>query len=145
MVVISAKTAALRLLAKKNFFSEELRKRLQQRGYPAQEVEEALSWLEEFGYLNDREHLKRFVELKRNKGYGIEAIRCQLREKCKMEVSLSTEQEMMTISTFLAKRYPTWQKFDCKQKQSLFSTLRRRGFSIEAIRKVYGHNLDDIL
>lgn len=145
MVVISAKMAALRLLAKKQFFSGELRKKLQQRGYSLQEIEEALCWLEELGYLNDQEHLQRFVAMKSCKGYGIEAIRYQLREKCKPEISCSMKQETEAIAAFLAKRYPNWQGVEYKQRQSLFSILRRRGFSIEAIEKVCGHNLDDIL
>lgn len=138
-----AKNVALQLLSRKNFFSEEIQRKLEEKGYSSEEVEEVLSWLVEAGYVNDQEHLRLFVEKKQLKGYGKEAIFQQLRNKCSLPFDIPIEKELIVIRTFLAKRYPKWQSFACKKK--FFPILRRRGFSIEAISKVCGHNLSDIL
>ncbi len=59
---VSALEYSLTLLEKRDFCIQELRRRLEQRGYPEEEVGEALTRLLEWGYLNDQAYLQRQVE-----------------------------------------------------------------------------------
>ncbi len=59
---VSALEYSLTLLEKRDFCNQELRRRLAQRGYPEEEVDEALTRLQEWGYLNDQAYLQRQVE-----------------------------------------------------------------------------------
>lgn len=145
MVKISALVAALRLLGRKNYFSEELVQKLQAKGYEKEEIEGAIQSLLKEGYLNDEEQLRRFVANKQSRGYGPAAIRWQLRGKCRMELEVSLEEQISAIHDFLAKRAPDWKERDYKSKQALFATLQRRGFSMEAIMKSCGQNANEDL
>lgn len=136
----SAKVSALRMLSRRNYFSQELREKLLQKGFPEKEVAETLRSLA--NYLDDDQQLKRFVEAKQRRGYGPLAIRWKLRGKCTADVKISLEEQIEAIRAFLEKRYPNREKEDAKR---IFAALQRRGFSIEAITKSLAINFTDNL
>jgi SOS response regulatory protein OraA/RecX len=59
---VSALEYSLTLLKKRDFCNQELRLRLEKRGYPQAEVAEALTSLQKWGYLDDHAYLQRQVE-----------------------------------------------------------------------------------
>lgn len=59
---------ALQLLAARAHFRRELQAKLAQRGFPSEEIEEALDRLADRGYLNDRQTAHGFVEQRLARG-----------------------------------------------------------------------------
>ncbi len=132
----TARGEALRMVARRGFFSEELREKLEKKGYDSKEINAALLELTELGYLNDEERRARFVERKKKSGHGPASIALQLKVKKAGEVHISFEEEMDCIHNFLEKKHPTWRAHSWQERRGLFAKLQRRGFSSEAIYKI---------
>ncbi|MGC9489658.1 MAG: regulatory protein RecX [Thermovirgaceae bacterium] len=64
-----ALSEALRILARREYTSRELRRKLTERDYPEDVVEEVLDEMERAGYLDDREYARRFCETREEWGY----------------------------------------------------------------------------
>lgn len=145
--MISAKAAALKLLSRRNYFSAELRKKLAEKGYGEGEVEGALNYVAEHGFINDEEMTSRFIAYKKGRGYGPMAIRFQLKSKGVTSVEIPKTDEHSSILDFLNRRYPEWKSGDLKLRRKIFSALQRRGFSTDAILKIFAiaSNFDDCL
>ena len=62
-----AKARALHLLNDMGRTEAQLRGKLQQGGYPAQITEEAIAYVKSFGYLNDAEYARCFIEGRKGK------------------------------------------------------------------------------
>jgi regulatory protein len=70
---------ALRLLAQRPHFRRQLATKLRQRGYPADEVEEALDRLQAAGYLDDEAAARQFVEERmERRSWGPARVRAEL-------------------------------------------------------------------
>jgi regulatory protein len=127
---------ALRMVARRGYFTEELREKLQKKGYPEEEIADALEKLTALGYLNDEERRRCFIEKKQKRGYGPAAIALQLKAKGGGEVEMSGEEERAVIVHFLEKRHPTWRASSWEEKRRLFARLQRRGFSTDLIHQI---------
>lgn len=145
MVKNSALIAALRLLSRRNYFSEELSQKLRKKGYELEEIAQAVATLIKQGYLNDQVQLDRFVAAKRARGYGPAAIQWHLRGKSTAKFAISLDEEIRSICLYLDKRDPDWRNQSFKESQTQIRALQRRGFSLDAIMKVYSHNFDNDL
>jgi SOS response regulatory protein OraA/RecX len=78
----SAVDAALRLLGRRDHFRAELERKLGQRGYPPDEIGEALARVAELGYLDDAALARGEVErLRRRKGLGRAGLAAELLRK----------------------------------------------------------------
>lgn len=122
----TAKQAAFQLLAIKSRSTEELRKKLTLRGFPLPDIEEALRYCQQEGYLNDDQLAKRKVEQLEAKGYGPRYIRMKLKSWGLKNPGTSPERDV--IRALLKKA--GWKK---KTPQQKAAALARRGFSTEAI------------
>ena len=69
---------AVQLLAARPHFRRELEAKLRQRGFPSEEIEEALARLTEQGYLDDRAAARSLVESRAAKGEGRTRLRAEL-------------------------------------------------------------------
>jgi regulatory protein len=74
--------AALKALARRDFFQRELAGRLLAKGFSEEEVERALARCGELGYLDDEGLARRFVEQRAvAKGWGPARLRAELRRR----------------------------------------------------------------
>lgn len=131
MTAKNAKLIALRLLSIKSRTTLELRKKLTLRRFSLQEIDEALSFCREYGYLNDEEEGKRrFAQLKQ-KGYGPRLIAAKLQAQGLRNSEMSFQDQVAAIQNLIAK--PLWKK---KEKRNLITALQRRGFDVQCILEV---------
>jgi len=127
----SIQSKASFLLAKRSYFSKELAKKLEDKGYPKKEIESLISELTKRGWLNDQELAKRFIQRQKEKGYGGKVIAWKLKEKGG-EMGAFIEDSEEDIKSFLQKRY---RKDLPEKKQKVIAALMRRGFSYDLINK----------
>jgi len=135
--------AALRLLARRDYGSDELRRRLLDQGFPAEAVEAAIARGSELGYLDDARHVERlsraFVatgravgprlaqELRR-RGLPENLIRAALAES-----GAAGEEE--ALHSLIARRFPAFDyaAADDRERRRVILFLQRRGFPLDRI------------
>lgn len=126
------KEKAFSLLARKNYFTRELKTKLLEKGYPENEIKDLLEELKKGGLLNDQELAERFINTQKEKGYGARWIERKLIEKAgRLSLSISESEE--AVRKLVKKRY--LKKLPEKRPQ-VISALLRRGISYELILKV---------
>lgn len=122
------------LLARRPHFVAELRKKLQTRGFPAEDVEASLGRLMELGYLDDLAHGRQLArEYLWRRGYGRLMIIQRLRRKG-VEPSLARR---ITDELFAAvapvELEELFSRLVPKAGRDLYAYLYRRGFLPEEI------------
>ncbi len=127
---MKAKAEAFKLLSKRDYLSEELKRKLIQKGFSEEEVEETILYLKKEGYLNDEELIKRYKELSIQKGESPLKLRSKLYRKGFTDLEFSYEEELESALNLLKnkfkkeKNYPNVVKF-----------LKNRGFSYSVIQE----------
>ena len=106
-----ARLKALSLLTDMDRTEAQLRSKLLQKEYPAEVVEDAISYVKSFGYVNDMGYAKRFVEYRKSNKSKREIYAALIQkglEKDVIETALEecygSEDEMEAIQTLLKKR-----------------------------------------
>ena len=138
----TARECALALLEFRDRTERELRQKLKEREYSAEEINETVLFLKEYRYLDDEAYADRYIrscaarksrrqiraDLER-KGVSREIIDLQLQEK--------TVDEDSQIRKLLEKKgYEPGKRMEPAEYRRLMGVLGRRGFSGEAIRRV---------
>ena len=134
--------------------SKEISQRLKKKNFDHKTIKEITSYLEEKGFLNDREFAWAWVESRIKRGFGFKRIRRELGLKgIEKQIIDSQIQEIKksyseedTLTRLAEER---WHKLrgtpPQKAKQRLFGYLVRRGFSpeliIEAVNNLTKNNL----
>ncbi len=140
-----AKLRCMKLLTARNYTRAQLIDRLRQGEYPPETVEEAVAYVESFGYVDDEAYARSYVEDHiasrsrrritedlRRKGVSaghIEAALLAVEERDGMQ-----DEESM-IRRLLEKKHFDPQNADRKERQRIQAFLYRKGFSPEKIRK----------
>ena len=131
---------ACRLLARRDYFTEEMRQKIIAKGATAEEAAKAIEKLNKFNYLDDTKVLKKYISEISAKGKGISYLKQKLYEKgCSALISsydlaefYPFEEEVEAAKKALSKIH------DC-EKEKLVAKLISRGFStaaaIEAVKK----------
>ncbi len=133
-----AYVAALKALARRDFFREELRRKLSQRGHDDDAVEAALARCRELGYLDDTRIAARFVEVRAaDRGWGPARVRAELRARgvgattAESAARLSPSQHDRALKTALRKAEvraaASWWRGG-EGRFRMVSSLVRRGF-----------------
>lgn len=137
----TVRECALALLEFRDRTERELRQKLKEREYSAEEINETVLFLKEYRYLDDEAYVDRYirscaarksrrqirVDLER-KGVSREIIDLQLQEK--------TVDEDSQIRKLLQKKgYVPGKRLEPAEYRRIMGALGRRGFSGEAIRK----------
>lgn len=143
VVLKRAKARALHLLNDMGRTEAQLRTKLLQGGYPADVTESALDYVKSFGYLNDAEYARSFIEGRKNKKSRNElyAALCRKgidREEAKvaLEEYYDGEDERAAIEALLRKKKFDPDTADYMQKQKIAGYLMRKGFRYDEIRRV---------
>ena len=137
----TVRECALALLEFRDRTERELRQKLKEREYSAEEINETVLFLKEYRYLDDEAYADRYIrscaarksrrqiraDLER-KGVSREIIDLQLQEK--------TVDEDSQIRKLLQKKgYVPGKRLEPAEYRRIMGALGRRGFSGEAIRK----------
>jgi len=135
---------ALRLLARRDYGTTELQRRLLLQGFPAEAVERVLARVIELGYLDDARYVERLTRALLTAGRAagprlvLELRRRGLPEEL-IEAALaeirSTGEEETALRDLIARRFPTFNyaAADNNARRRVLHFLQRRGFSLDRI------------
>jgi regulatory protein len=139
---------ALQLLATRAHFRRELRAKLAQRGYPAEEIDAALDRLTEQKYLDDRATARVFVEHRQERSSeGRARLRAELLKRGAPEEAIDAALAELTPEDDLPaarEAAESWRRKGGVDPRALARHLERRGFSPHAIVSVLNGELDDL-
>ncbi|MDE5933071.1 MAG: recombination regulator RecX [Lachnospiraceae bacterium] len=140
-----AKLRCMNLLKTKDYTRKQLEDKLKQGGYPAEIMEEALAYVESYGYVNDENYARNYVEYHvqtrsrkriendlQQKGIHREVISKVFDEL--LENGLEMDETAMIQKILLKKNYHTGTAND-KERQKMYGFLYRKGFRTDAISR----------
>ena len=139
-----AKLRAMHLLEKMDRTRAELKKKLEQSGYPAKAVEEALEYVESFHYIDDVRYAARYIEFQKSKK-GKARLKMELLQKgISAEIvarALEEAEEQMDTKETIRRMFQSKRKgegpLEEKEKQRLYGFFMRKGFSSSEILSVF--------
>lgn len=144
-----AKKRSLMLLQKKDYTEEELRRKLLDGEYPQETVEEAVSYVKSFHYIDDDKYCRAYINCYSSKwsrqqittklmikGIGKDRIN-RIFEELYQEGELQDAEEEL-IRDILRKKHYDSHTADAKMRQKMYQHLAYKGFSSEKIRKTLG-------
>ena len=124
---------ACRLLAKRDYFTEELRQKILAKGATAEEAAAAIEKLNKFNYLDDSKVLGKYISEISAKGKGINYLKQKLYEKgCSTLLSSLNLAEFYPFEEECAAAEKALAKLGECEEEKLVSKLVSRGFSLSA-------------
>lgn len=138
------KQTALNLLARRDHSRTELVRKLKTKGYNSDAISDAVSELAESGYLNEHRFVERYIESRREKGFGPDRIAQELSGNKGVPQEVVANLIDFTDNAWFAAARQVWKKhfknklpsdFEMKVKQMNF--LKYRGFTHEQIESVF--------
>ena len=124
---------ACRLLARRDYFTEEIRKKIIAKGATSNEAAETIVKLNKFNYLDDEKVLKKYVSEIVTKGKGINYLKQKLFEKgCSELISLKNLADFYPFEEECAAAEKVMEKLNGCEREKLVSKLVSRGFSVAA-------------
>ena len=138
-----AKLKALKLLERMDRTEAQLREKLSEAGFESEDVEQAVSYVKSYGYLDDERYVRNYIEyrmdqksrrqleqeLQFRKGVAPELIR-------KVYEELEPADEKLLIRRHLEKKQYCPDSCDDRQRQRLIASLARKGFRMSDILSV---------
>lgn len=118
---MDARKSALRLLSMKNYHGAVLKRKLLEKGFSEEIVDQVIADCKRMGFCNDKEAI--LSELRR--GWGPRAIEYKLR--------LTQEEVRTTISRAMQKK----RIVELKAKGKTFRALQSKGFDIELLIEIF--------
>lgn len=138
-----AKLRALHLLNDMGRTEQQLRQKLERDGYPEDLIEEAVSYVKSFGYINDDNYARIYINGRKDKKSRKELYAGLLQrgiDKDVIERALELYYEESdaenAIAMLLKKKHYDPEKADRKETQRLFGYLTRKGFECGDIFRV---------
>lgn len=142
---LRAKKRAMNLLQKREYTTAALREKLRDGEYPETCIEEALAYVESYGYVDDMRYTRDFItynldrksrtrieqDLMR-KGIRKDTVRAVFEE---LEEQGTVQDETTMIRSLLNKKKYDAGTADGREKQRMYAFLYRKGFHSEAINK----------
>lgn len=138
----SARECALFLLEYQDRTESDMRRKLLEREYKETEIEEALTFLKAYGYINDADYAARYIRVSSSRKsvrqirYDLEkrGVSRQIIEECLMDTPVDEDGQ---IQAFLLKKgYGSEHTVDWAACGKLTGALVRKGFSYESIQRV---------
>jgi regulatory protein len=137
--MISVRHKAMDYLARREHACQELAKKLRDKGYGQQEIQQALAKLQQEGLLSDQRFMVSYCRYRYSRGFGPVAIRSELLSRgineldCQNHIAgcdLDWQASLMRVWKKKFKQRPDSAKVWAKQ----YRFLRQRGFESDAIR-----------
>jgi regulatory protein len=140
----SAFDCSLRVLSLRDHSEAELRRKLKEKGYEQQEIEESVARLHGLGYLDDTRFARLFAcsALRNGRGYGArlkqELARRGVAPGIVAQVLAELDEEFSEgdlLEQMMARRFSGFDPESAtdKEKRKVVSYLQRKGFSLSAI------------
>lgn len=135
---------AVRLLARREHSRRELATKLRQRDYPVELIDEALTALEQRGYLSNQRFAESFVRERINRGQGPARITADLRQRGIDDATIQLQLEQADVDWLAqaaevrARRFGHEAPADHREWGRQGRFLAGRGFSAEQISRVLG-------
>lgn len=143
-----ARERVLYLLKSSDRTEQELRRKLEDGGYPRKAVDYAVDYVKEHRFINDENYGRRYVEYHserkskrqiqyelQRKGLDKEVIREILEEQ--------PVDEEAQIRAYIRKKRLNLEELDARERNKAMAALGRKGFSYEAISRIMGRLYDD--
>ena len=133
---------ALQYLARREYYREELKRKLKKGGYREQAVEEALAALSADGRLSDERFVEAYVAERRRRLYGAERIRMELMSKGLDEALVARalagggDRWFENAERCCRKRFGETPPADYREYAKRRNYLHRRGYSADVIRRL---------
>jgi len=127
---LNIKSEAFKLLSRRDYFSEELKRKLIQKGFSESEVDEIIKYLKEEGYLDDEKLLERYKELSIEKGESFLKLKSKLYRKGIKDLDFSYEEELEAALNLLQKKFKKEKNYP-----NVVKFLKNRGFSYSVIQE----------
>ena len=138
-----AKLRALHLLNDMGRTEAQLRQKLERDGYTTDVVEEAVSYVKSFGYINDENYARIYIDSRKNRKSRKEIFANLLQKGIDREVvdrvfeeCYEGEDARKAIAQILKKKHYDPEKADRKETQKILGYLSRKGFGYEDIFSV---------
>lgn len=144
-----ARESALRCLTYRAYSAAEIKQKLMNKGYTAEDVARAVVWLLEYGYLDDRKLAANYIE-SRMGIYGFRRIQAELKRRGIDEQCIFEEWEQAAEGRTLEeslyhlaqKQMSKYSEGDSRKiRQKIMRYLLRKGFSYEEVDKTIGRLL----
>ena len=132
------KSVALRLLAKRDYYRQELKQKLLQKGFDENQIDKVLDELEEKGYINDDKLIHRHKELSIQKGKSPLYLRKKLYQKGISQIDFTYEEELEAALNLLQNKYKKQKNF-----YDVVKFLKNRGFSYGVIQEAANKFLNE--
>ncbi|MCH5275329.1 MAG: regulatory protein RecX [Lachnospiraceae bacterium] len=140
-----AKLRCMNLLKSRDYTTEQLRKKLKLGFYPEEVIDEALSYVASFHYIDDLRYAEDFIHYnssrksrKRiendllNKGISKDTVQAAW---AKWEAAGNLQDEDAQIEAFLLKKQFDASSADPKELRKMYAFLLRKGFSADKVQK----------
>lgn len=144
LVYIKAQDVALRMLGYKMRTIAEIRRKLEEKEFSEDIIEEVLAFLKKYGYADDREYCRKFIkERLRLQPKGAYALRMELRqrgiarsliEEILAETQIDEEGDALR---WLEKKTKGILPATPKEKKRLMDLLQRKGYSYSTIEAAF--------
>lgn len=152
LVIKRAKLRAMHLLSDMGRTESQLRTKLKQGGYSDEAVEEAIRYVKSFGYINDAEYVRSFIDSRKEKKSKKEiyaalkqkGVDSDIIEQVFEEMDYGEEDSRQAIEALMRKRNYNPDSADLKEKQKLMGYLMRKGFRYEDVNSVLNSADSDI-
>lgn len=145
---ILPKRAGLRcmnLLQSRDYTRKQMEDKLKQGGYPAEIVEEAIAYVESYGYINDERYVENYIKSNIQKKSRMRMETDLLQKGIRKDVIRRVFDELKEdgteidenamISRLLAKKNYHAQTATKEEKRKMYGFLYRKGFHADAISK----------
>ncbi|WP_461810619.1 regulatory protein RecX [Faecalimonas sp.] len=143
IILKRVKLRALHLLNQMDRTEAQLRTKLKQGYYTDEMIEQAITYVKSFGYIEDGSYAKRYI-LSKQKSKSKKEIYAQLHQRgivkevieYAMEECYEQDEEIMAIKRLIEKKHFDIENATDSEKIKLYGYLSRKGFSYDCIRQV---------
>ncbi len=140
VLIKRAKLRAMHLLNAMGRTEAQLREKLKQGGYPEDIIDEAVVYVKSFGYVDDLNYARNFIEGRKEKKSKRE-IQILLKGKgisdrdveSAMEECYAKEDSLQAIWKLMEKRHYVPEEASYEERQKLMAYLMRKGFSYDDV------------
>ncbi|CCJ33810.1 regulatory protein RecX [Caloramator australicus] len=143
----SAYNYALHLLERKMYPENQVRNKLLKKGFNEMVVEKTISKLKEYGFVNDEEYIKKYIEYSITKKFGSSRIITNLKQKGlyikEKDIDINSETLYENAKLLALKKLNIMAKDKKNVKQKLYNYLVYRGYDNEVIFKVLKEILNE--
>lgn len=144
IVIKRAKLRAMHLLSDMGRTESQLRTKLKQGGYTEEIAEEAIRYVKSFGYVNDAEYVRSFIDSRKEKKSKKEiyaalkqkGVASEVIEQVFEELDYGEEDSRRAIEALIRKKNYHPETADLKEKQKMMGYLMRKGFRYEDVTNV---------